>query len=150
MGRGDDGKRVTVHQEAPRGGGTSLGDLLRKAGLVPPQAPKVDAPREAAPKVRPAPPVAGGDGEARVTDLSACGKVVLRRERKGHEGRTVTRIEGLGMPQEALERLGREVAKAMGCGARAEEDVVVVQGEPGDRLDAWLTARGVRKVVRGN
>jgi len=152
MGRGEEGKRVAVWREAPRGGGTSLGDLLKKAGLVPAEAPG-PAPKEATGgKPAAASPAGDANAEARPTDLSGCGKVVLRRERKGHGGRTVTRIEGLGLPADLLDRLAREVAKAMGCGARADAnaDVVAVQGEPGDRLEAWLRTRGVRKVVRGN
>ncbi len=150
MGRGEEGKRGAVWREAPRGGGTSLGDLMRKAGLVPAEA-SGPAPKEApVGRQAVAPQVGDANAEDGPTDLSVCGKVVLRRERKGHGGRTVTRIEGLGLPADLLERLAREVAKAMGCGARADADVVAVQGEPGDRLEAWLRERGVRKVVRGN
>ena len=150
MGQGREAKRVTVHQEAPHGGGTSLGDLLRKAGLVQEIAAKEAGPEVARPGIQTAKKADDADKDSGAIDLSGCGKIVLRRQRKGHGGRTVTRIEGLALATGALDRLAREVAKAMGCGARAEEDAVVVQGEPGERLDTWLSARGIRKVVHGN
>ena len=146
MGRRDEGdKRVAILREPPRGGGVSLGDALRKAGIVAEDPHDVGNAGVAARKA--ATTTAGSGATA---DLSRCGRLVLRRERKGHGGRTVTRIEGLGLDGAPLDALAREVARAMGCGARSEEGVVIVQGEPGDRLQAWLQARGVQKVVRGN
>lgn len=147
MGRKGDGQRVTVHREAPRGGGTSLGDVLRKAGLISAEADSGGLVAPGRDTTGRAPGLAAVTG---VADLAGCGKLVVRRERKGHGGRTVTRIEGLGLDDAELEALAREAARALGCGARAEEDVVVVQGEPGERLEVWLRERGARKVVRGN
>ena len=70
--------------------GTSLGDLLRQRGVTaghgaPP------APASPAPAKEPA------------LDFGGATKIVLRRERKGHGGKTVTVIEGLRLPPSALE-----------------------------------------------
>ncbi len=150
MGRRDqDERRVAVHAEPPRGDGVSLADALRKAGLVPARLPGTDAPQ--APRETKASKAGpGGTEDAGTADLSACAKAVLRRERKGHGGHAVTRIEGLGLPAGALQAVAREVARAMGCAARVEGDAVLVAGEPGERLQDWLRARGVRKIARGN
>ena len=74
----------------------------------------------------------------------------MRRERKGHGGKTATVIAGLGLSASDLERLARTVRRALGCGASVAGEQVVVQGDHTERLGAWLTARGVRRLVLGN
>jgi translation initiation factor 1 len=83
-------------------------------------------------------------------DLSRVGKVVLRRERKGRGGKTATVVAGLGLSARDLERVARELKRALGCGATVEGDVVVLQGDLAARAGPWLTARGVRKIVVGS
>jgi translation initiation factor 1 len=77
-------------------------------------------------------------------------RVVVRRERKGYGGKTVTRVEGLAGSARELEAAVRDVKRALGCGATLEGSDVVVQGDQGERLRAFLAARGVRKIVVGN
>lgn len=76
------------------------------------------------------------------------GRLVVRRERKGHGGRTVTRIEGLGGAERRAE-YARELARALGAGARVEGEDVVVQGDLAPRVARWCEERG-HAVVRGN
>ena len=80
-------------------------------------------------------------------DLSTLPRVVLRRERKGRGGKTVTVVEGV--PVLIAERLARALRKGLGCGARVEEGAVVLQGDQVERSAAWLIVRGVKKVIRG-
>ncbi len=120
-----------------------MGDLLRNAGLVPQSACGSGAEEDAVRSTQAGIVVSP-------VDLSTCGKVVIRRQRKGHGGRTVTLIEGLGLGEAAMIQLAREISRALGCGARAEVDVVAVQGDPGERLEDWLRSKGVLKVVRGS
>jgi translation initiation factor 1 len=117
--------------------GTSLADALAKRGLQStPEAPRpVEAPS-------PAPPASG--------DLARCGKIVLRRERKGRGGKTATVITGLGLPTRALDALTRDLRRALGCGATVEDDTIVVNGDLVARIDPWLAARGARRIVVGN
>jgi translation initiation factor 1 len=75
---------------------------------------------------------------------------VLRRERKGHGGKTVTVVEGFRLPPSALEKIARELKRALGCGATIDAGRIVVQGVVGARIEPWLLARGARKVVIGN
>lgn len=77
-------------------------------------------------------------------------RVVVRRERKGYGGKTVTRVEGLAGSARELDGAVRDVKRALGCGATLEGSDVVVQGDQGERLRAFLAARGVRKIVVGN
>lgn len=75
-------------------------------------------------------------------------RIVVRVERKGHGGKTVTRVEGL--VGRDLAELARELSRALGAGARVEGADLVVQGEHVERIERCLVERGVRDVVRGN
>jgi translation initiation factor 1 len=75
-------------------------------------------------------------------------KVVVRHERKGHGGKTVTVVSGIA--PSARDALCGALKKAMGCGARVEGDDVVLQGELVERAIAFLQARGAKRVVRGS
>jgi translation initiation factor 1 len=77
-------------------------------------------------------------------------RIVVRRERKGHGGKSATRIEGLVGASQEVDAVMRELKRALGCGAARDGTDVVVQGEPGERLVAFLESRGARKVVLGN
>ena len=115
----------------------SLGDLLRDRGV------SVAAP-SAAPAPPPTRPAPGG------LDLSRAGKLIVRRERKGHGGKTVTVVDGLAGSPAALDALARAMRKALGCGSWVEDGRVVLQGDRPDAAAAWLTRNGARQVTRGN
>ena len=76
--------------------------------------------------------------------------IVVRREKKGRGGKAVTLAEGAALAGRDLEALARDLAKALGAGARVEAGALVVQGEQVDRLVAWLEQRGFSGIVRGN
>jgi len=77
------------------------------------------------------------------------GKIVIRHERKGRAGKTVTLIQGIGGGTDAVETLARELKKSLGCGATVEEGVIVLQGELVERAATLLESRGARQVIRG-
>lgn len=134
MGRRE--KKTRVEADGAGFGG-SFGDLLRARGLAP-AAPSPDADDD------PPPP----DERPIADDLSALGKLVVRRTRKGHGGRTVTLIEGIdALTDTQRAELAAAARKALGAGARVEETSVVVQGDVGPRLAEWLRGRGARRVV---
>ncbi len=85
------------------------------------------------PKVAPAP-----TGPARA---------VVRYERKGRGGKEATIIEKLGLKPAELERWAKELKQALGTGGVVEDGTIVLQGDVRPRLEALLTARGVRKVT---
>ncbi|GAB4567712.1 MAG: hypothetical protein Tsb0020_20490 [Haliangiales bacterium] len=76
------------------------------------------------------------------------GKIVLRREKKGRGGKTVTRISGL--PPSRLDELCQTMKKGLGCGAKIEGDDLVLRGELTGRGAEWLKAAGASQVVIGN
>lgn len=81
---------------------------------------------------------------------SARAAVVVRREKKGRGGKAVTLAAGPGLAGRDLDALARELAKALGAGARVEDGALVVQGEQVERVVAWLGQRGFADIVRGN
>jgi translation initiation factor 1 len=89
------------------------------------------------------------------TRLREVERVVVRRERKGRGGKTVTLVEGLtGLGGETTTLLLTRLRKALGCGASAEVteagQVLVLQGDQGDRVEVFLRGLGVKRVVRGS
>ena len=119
----------------------TLGDLLARRGIASEAPPSAGEP---APAPSPPPPPADGP------DLSRCGKVVVRRERKGHGGKTATVIAGLALSATDLERVARGLRRGLGCGASVAGEQVVVQGDQTDRVRTWLTAQGAPRIVVGN
>ncbi|MEM9456944.1 MAG: translation initiation factor [Myxococcota bacterium] len=78
------------------------------------------------------------------------GKIVIRREKKGRGGKTVTVIEGLGQPPEALADTAQQLRRNLGTGAHVEGTTIVVTGAQGQRIRDWLSSRGAHRVVLGN
>lgn len=76
-------------------------------------------------------------------------KIVVRRERKGHGGKTVTRITGLEGTADELNALARSLAKSLGVGAKLEDAEIWVQGDQIDRLQEALRQRGAKRVIVG-
>lgn len=74
-------------------------------------------------------------------------KVVVKKERKGHGGKTVTIIAGIAPA--FVETLCGELKRALGCGARVEDGCVVLQGELVERAVAFLEKKGAPRIIRG-
>lgn len=109
----------------------------RPGGAVP---PKPTA--KAAPKA-PTPPAANATGLLR-------GKAVVRQERKGRGGKTVTVIDGVAITRvDDLAGLAQTMRKAMGTGARVEGGAIVLQGDQRTAAATWLGKQGA-SVVIGN
>lgn len=76
------------------------------------------------------------------------GKIVLRREKKGRGGKTVTRIEGL--PPARLPALASEMKRGLGCGAKVEGEALILLGSLVDRAADWLRDQGAPRIIEGN
>ena len=72
---------------------------------------------------------------------------VLRLEKKGRGGKTVTVVAGLPRNTAFLAALASELKKACGTGGTAAEESVEIQGDQRERLRPLLAAKGWR--VRG-
>jgi translation initiation factor 1 len=100
--------------------------------------------------VGPAAPAPAAEPAVDAIDLGGAAKIVLRREKKGRGGKVTTVVEGIKRPPSALERIARDLKRALGCGATVEGDTIVVQGDMAARIEPWLTTRGAKKIVIGN
>ncbi len=67
---------------------------------------------------------------------------VLRLEKKGRGGRTVTVVAGLPRNAAFLCGLAAELKRACGTGGTATDDTVEIQGDRRDRLRPLLAAKG--------
>jgi translation initiation factor 1 len=115
-----------------------LGDVLTAAGV------RVE--RSAPPPIADSPAA----DAARPIDFGGATRLVVRRERKGRGGKTATVVEGIRVSPSALERIARELRRALGCGAGVEDGRLIVQGDLVPRVQQWLAAHGAPKVVVGN
>lgn len=78
-------------------------------------------------------------------------KVIVRRQSAGRGGKTVTLVERLGLSEERLREVAREMKKALGCGASVEGEHVVLQGDQQERARAFVLQHGLaREVVFGS
>jgi translation initiation factor 1 len=118
----------------------SLGDALRARGVHVGEAADQSPPPEPPSTIRPG-------AQLR---LSGIKKIVVRRERKGHGGKTVTVIDGVTLPAAELETIVGLLRKALGCGGWIDGGRVVLQGDAAAGAAAWLQANGAARVVVGN
>ncbi len=127
-------KRTPPPPPAPAGPfNPALAGLAAKLGKVP-DSPAPTGLVEGTPAARPAgpPPPA---------------RAVVRMERAGRGGKTVTVVEKLGLPRRELEGWLADLKRALGCGGVVEGDALVLQGDTRERTGKLLEARGVRKVT---
>ncbi|MDP2342151.1 MAG: translation initiation factor [Deltaproteobacteria bacterium] len=76
-------------------------------------------------------------------------KVVVRKEKKGHGGKTVTVVQGV-LPN-WRDETATALKKSLGCGARVDDDgSIVVQGDLLERVIAFFETEGAKKIVRGS
>ena len=78
-------------------------------------------------------------GEEPVPSKIGC---VLRLEKKGRGGKSVTVVAGLPRNAAFLAGLAAELKRACGTGGTAEEDAVLIQGDQRERLRPLLAAKG--------
>jgi translation initiation factor 1 len=113
----------------------TLGDLFKLAGRDLPAGEGFDPER----KVKKESP-----------SLPRASKIVLRRERKGRKGKTVTLVEGLELRGKDLEEMARDLRRELGCGSHVESDVVVLHGDQVERAEGLFQKKGFRNIVRGS
>jgi translation initiation factor 1 len=81
-----------------------------------------------------------------------CGKISVRsesgagirvsRQTKGRGGKTVTRIEGVPLGDDALRQLGKQLRSACGSGGTVKDGMIEVQGDRCDKVMEALKQYG--------
>jgi translation initiation factor 1 len=84
-----------------------------------------------------------------VANLPRDGVVRILRDKKGRGGKTVTVIAGLSGTQAALTQLTSELKRMCGTGGTLREDVIEIQGDHRERLQAELVKRGYTVKLAG-
>jgi translation initiation factor 1 len=87
--------------------------------------------------------------EPKVANLPRDGVVRLLRDRKGRGGKTVTLITGLSGSPAVLTALASDLKRMCGTGGTYRGDVLEIQGDFRDRLQAELERRGYTVRVAG-
>ncbi len=131
--------RSVAPEDTPGAGFGGLGALLAAEGL------SGSGPSTQATPASPAP----GTSTSKASSGSLAGKVVVRRERKGRGGKTVTVVDGKALAGQDLMALAKRLRKALGAGARVEDSRLVVQGDQREAAKKWLEKQGAT-VVLGN
>lgn len=106
--------------------------LLSRKAELPAQSEPTEAPTE-----QPAQPDA------------APARAVIRTERKGRGGKSVTVVTHLALPPQEAQAWCKELRRQLGCGGQVEGEDLVFHGDQRQRLAELLQARGVRKVTQG-
>jgi translation initiation factor 1 len=70
------------------------------------------------------------------------GGVRVSRQTKGRGGKTVTRIEGLPLDDDALMQLGKQLRSTCGSGGTVKDGVIEVQGDHCDKVIEALKQLG--------
>lgn len=106
-------------------------------GKTPPPAARLDrAGREL---------LAAMGGEASMDVGARKPKVTFQYERKGHGGKEVTVVRGLGeVSQEEQMSMLQALKKSLGVGAWFVDNLLLVQGEQTARLSKWFAAAGYK------
>lgn len=94
-------------------------------------------------------PVAPAEQRASPTGRKPRPRVVLRRERAGRGGKTVTVIEGIVLDDDPLATLVTTLKRSLGCGATLEDGAIVLQGDVVERAAALLRERDVGDIILG-
>jgi translation initiation factor 1 len=130
-------KRISTSESATGGLG-SLGDYLQQAGYAASGEEDKSDPTQAV-----------DEKDSALPELpSQTEKVVVRTERKGRGGKTVTIVAGLRRSDAELKELAKMMRKRLGCGSTVEGTRIVLQGDLVDRVKQWLAEDGVENVLR--
>ncbi|MCA1644055.1 MAG: stress response translation initiation inhibitor YciH [Chloroflexi bacterium] len=96
---------------------------------------------------RPAPRVTRAD--PKLLGVPRDGVVRLLRDRKSRGGKIVTLITGLPGPPAALAALASDLKRLCGTGGTLRGDILEIQGDFRDRLQAELERRGYKVKLAG-
>jgi translation initiation factor 1 len=66
----------------------------------------------------------------------------VSRQTKGRGGKTVTRVEGVPLGDDALMQLGKQLRSACGSGGTVKDGVIEVQGDHCDKVMEALKQQG--------
>ncbi len=66
----------------------------------------------------------------------------VRREVKGHKGKTVTTVSGLPLKEDALREFAAQLKRQCGTGGSVKDGIILIQGDHCDALVALIQKQG--------
>lgn len=91
---------------------------------------------------------ADGATEPAEAEVDLGRRLVVRRQKRGQGGKTVTCVEGL--PASALAEILPRIKRELGCSGREDAAVLVLGTGDHGRVADWLRQAGATRVVLGN
>jgi len=76
--------------------------------------------------------------------VSGSAEVVLRIERKGRGGKTVTVVELRNIPSDESAKLAKEIKTKCGVGGKLKGNLLDIQGDQRSRIKELLTQKNIR------
>lgn|SRR5690625_4027733 len=80
---------------------------------------------------------------------TAGGPVLIRRETKGRKGKGVTTVSGLPLNAAELKALASRLKQLCGTGGAVKENVIEIQGDHREKLQAELKSQGYTVKLAG-
>jgi translation initiation factor 1 len=77
------------------------------------------------------------------------GIVRIHKETKGRKGKGMSIIDGLGMSDNDLKALCKQLKKQCGCGGSVKNGKIEIQGDVRDKLKQLLEAKGMQVKLAG-
>ena len=74
---------------------------------------------------------------------------VLRREKKGRGGKTVTLIQNLQLTPEDMTALAKQIKQACGAGGAVKDDQIEIQGDHREKIADLLSKLGYKTKLAG-
>ena len=71
-------------------------------------------------------------------------KVIVRHDRKGRGGKSVTVVDGIQLPQNEMHSLLKQLKAKLGTGGAIKDSSIEIQGEHCDKIMAGLEKMGYR------
>lgn len=71
-------------------------------------------------------------------------KVIIRLDRKGRGGKSVTLVEGIQMPREEMKTFLKQLKAKLGTGGAVKDSSIEIQGEHCDKIITILEKLGYR------
>jgi translation initiation factor 1 len=83
-------------------------------------------------------------GTCRTSSVKPAGDgiVRVRRETKGHKGKTVTAITGLPLGEDGLREFAAHLKRQCGTGGSVQDGAILIQGDHCDKLMALIHKQG--------
>ena len=92
---------------------------------------------------------AGRDAASAIANSQGDGIARVSRSSRGRGGKTVTLVEGIQLPPDALLQLARDLKRHCGTGGALKGDTVEIQGDQRDTVVEALEKLGLRVKRKG-